>query len=114
MADKEYYGQEQFKRYLHPYRDYLITGKGKLIDFKVFDFAAESIKGPESRLSSQVSVVLEKDHAELKAAEDGLIYAESLHQVPDESVSHHILDGFVQNQQLSNLNMFKKKPAEDG
>ena len=52
MSDKEYYGQEQFRRYLHPYKDYLITGKSKLTDFKVFDFAAESIKGPESRLSS--------------------------------------------------------------
>lgn len=52
MSDKEYYGQDQFKRYLPHFKDYLITGKAKLVDFKVFDFAAESIKGPESRLSS--------------------------------------------------------------
>ena len=97
MSDKEYYGQEQFKRYLHHYRDYLITGQGKLVDFKVFDFAAESIKGPESRLSSQASEIFEKNAADLRVAEDGLIYAESQHQVPDESVSHHVMDGFIQN-----------------
>jgi hypothetical protein len=58
MADKEYYGQEGFKKYLHPYRDYLLSGKGKHIDFKVFDFAAESIRAPESQRSlSQVSEI---------------------------------------------------------
>jgi len=59
-------------------------------------------------------VVLEKNVTDLRAAEDGLIYAESQHQVPDESVSHHVMDGFIQSQQINGGSLFKKKPVEDG
>lgn len=61
-----------------------------------------------------MSEVLERDSKELRAAEDGLKYAESQHQVPDESMSHHVMDGFIQSQQMAGMSLFKKKPVEDG
>lgn len=70
MTDKEYYGQEGFKKYLHPFRDYLISGIGKHIDFKIFDFAAESILAPESQRS--ISLKSEINIQDLQSLEHGL------------------------------------------
>ena len=83
MVDKEYYGQEQFKKYLHPFKDYLITGKGKHIDFKIFDFAAESIKGPESKIS--ISELSQRSINNIESLQQLLRPQDNEFQVPEES-----------------------------
>lgn len=109
MNDQEYYGQEEFKKYLHPFRDYLITGKGKHINFKIFDFAAESIRAPESRMShSEISVSHSLHNLatprRLKLPEDSDV------QVPEEnSIPHPVPSQFLMVNTKIGLNDFKKK-----
>lgn len=110
MVDKEYYGQEEFKKYLHPYRDYLITGKGKHIDFKIFDFAAESIRAPVSQMSmSQIS----ERSLRMSATPRGMP-PDSDVRVPDESFINNVMPNeFNLHQRDSNLNMFKRKSVPE-
>lgn len=51
--DQYSYGKEEFRRYEPHFRDYLIGKKGRQVEFKVFDFAAESVVAPVSARSTR-------------------------------------------------------------
>lgn len=54
--DEFSYGKEEFKRYEPHFKDYLMTKKGRQVEFKVFDFAAESVVPPLSSRRSMNKV----------------------------------------------------------
>lgn len=41
--DALYYGKEEFKRYEPHFKDYLLSRNSRQVEFKIFDFAAESV-----------------------------------------------------------------------
>lgn len=60
------YGKEEFKRYEPHFKDYLLSKKSRQVEFKVFDFAAESVLPSESerfshrRASGKLSIAAVK------------------------------------------------------